>query len=731
VSQNFNNITLPYSKPEGTRESVTGEVVTIIYFNEKNGFSVIKFLPNNQQNAMIVVGEVGQQPKGNWLQIEGVWEKSKKFGLQLKIQKWKTVQPQSTEGIIKFLGSGLIKGIGPSTAKRIVNKFGLKTLDILDKYPSRFKEIHGIGPAKSKTIMASWKEHREVSKIMVFLQGYGVPTGTAFRIYNKYKDDTISILTSNPYGIAGDIWGIGFKTADAIAFSMGISPDSIQRATAATLYALSKSKDDGHIFLPLDLLKEETKKIIYPVVPDFEIILDNLEKEKSIMVEENRIYLPKLFTMEKELAFSLIKLRNNPTRPLRLKKIDFDKSIHDMEDIALEPEQIRAVKNALYEKITIITGGPGTGKTTLINAIAYLSKKLKLKLILTAPTGRAAKRLKESTNKDASTIHRLLEYQPQKNRFAKNRDNPLDVNILVVDELSMVDLPLMTLLMRAIPPSATLVLVGDKNQLPSVGPGAVLNDLLKSGQINSVELKTIFRQAQESTIVKCSHEINKGQQISPGKGRGGDLFFIERSDPEEIANLITKLVTQNIPSSYGFSPLTDIQVLTPKHKGILGTQNLNINLQNGINPQGERFTNQGRDWRVGDKILQLKNNYDLQIFNGDLGIIKGWNSQENEVTILFDENEIVRPVKELSEMVLAYSISIHKSQGSEYPVVVIPIHTQHNIMLQRNLIYTAITRAKKLVVIVGTSKALNIAISNNFQKVRYSWLSNRIQQFSE
>ncbi|MBN2723602.1 MAG: ATP-dependent RecD-like DNA helicase [Deltaproteobacteria bacterium] len=710
----------------GKNSSYSGEIVSIRFHNENNGYSVFRFRPEGDDNTINCVGITGEINPGDWVCCSGIWENDSRFGLQLRIETLMLSEPASIEGTIRFLGSGLVNGIGISTAEKIVNYFGSTTLSVIENSPERLMEIDGIGKKKYKIISESFNKRKKMASTMVWLQSLGVGVGTSMKIYQEYQDTTKDKVTENPYRLADEIWGIGFHTADRIALKMGFKPDSPFRLEAAAMYILRESESAGHIFLNMEDFRELCRN--YTDIQDlnFSAIVNSLTAKELVIVQGEMIYQKRLHYCETQLAKKLKKLKETTGGVIHKKPDEIYRIMFEHQNIELDVLQIEAVRNALKGGITIITGGPGTGKTTLVKAICENVINDGFSIELAAPTGRAAKRLSQATGLEARTIHRLLDYQPGKNFWGKNEKNPLDANFIVIDEVSMVDLPLMYHLSMALTDKTSLILVGDKDQLPSVGPGSVLEDLIRSGIFNVITLSTIYRQAMESNIVQSAHNINTGMEIISGKGNNGDLFFINKEDPNDVLKIIIQLVSERIPDSYGLSPFTDIQVLSPMHKGVLGTENLNTELQKALNKSPDFITRGDKKYIKGDRIIQLRNNYDLGIFNGDIGTISEINDDDNSLTVDFDEKSVQIPEKKLSEMSLAYAVSIHKSQGSEYGAVVMPIHTQHAVMLQRNLIYTAVTRARKLVVMVGTQKAMGMAISNYLKKHRNTFLYERL-----
>ena len=621
-------------------------------------------------------------------------------------------------------------------SERIVEKFGLHTLEVIEKKPERLSEVEGIGPKRISMIRKAWGEQKEIKEIMIFLQGHGVGAAYSAKIYKQYGDQSIERVRENPYRLAHDIYGIGFITADKIAQNLGIDRNSLIRAKAGLLYVLNQLTEEGHVYYPETQLIHKAKEILSV---DEEIIIlavRELSKEKELFLEDldpegnlRAVYLARFYVAETGVAQRLINLKESPSN---IRPIHPEKAIEWVQqklNIELARRQEEAVLLAATSKVLIITGGPGTGKTTLITAILRIFQQLKLRILLAAPTGRAAKRMNEATGWEAKTIHRLLEYSPHKGGFKKDQDDPLEADVVIIDEASMVDTLLMYHLLKAIPSHAHLILVGDVDQLPSVGPGNVLKDIIRSGKFTVVRLTEIFRQAQESMIVVNAHKVNQGQlpvlkEID--KPEKTDFQFIQEEDPEKILQNILDLCSETIPRQFRFHPLREIQVLAPMHKGIIGVANLNIELQKRLNPGQSGITHGAWNFRLGDKVMQIVNNYDKDVFNGDIGWISKIDPEEREVVIEFDGRLVPYDYSDLDEVVLAYAVSVHKSQGSEYPVVILPVVTQHYMLLQRNLIYTGITRAKKLVIMIGTKKALAIAIRNNKPQRRYTLLSERL-----
>lgn len=717
--------------------TIYGYIERITYSDEESGFVVAKLQEKGKRGLTTVVGKMPGIHPGESLKLTGQWVQNKRFGEQFQVDHYEITVPATVRGIEKYLGSGLIKGIGPIMAERIVRKFGLETLNIIENTPERLSEVDGIGPKRIEMITRAWEEQKEIKEIMIFLQGHGVSATYSSKIYKQYGSRSIEMVRENPYRLAQDIHGIGFLTADRIAQNLGIAPNSLIRVRAGVVYVLSRLTEDGHVYYPERELIKKTQEILKVDPEIIEKAIAELSQEKDIIIEDldgeksaRAVYLTPFYVAERGIAQKLEALRNSlsPIRAIHPEKaIDW---VEKRLNIKLAEKQKEAVLLAATSKILIITGGPGTGKTTIITAILRIFQQLKLKILLAAPTGRAAKRMTEATQEEAKTIHRLLEFSPQKGGFKRDENHPLEADAVIIDETSMMDILLMYHLLKAIPLHAHLILVGDVDQLPSVGPGNVLKDIIDSGAFRVVRLTEIFRQAQESMIVVNAHRVNQG--LFPilkkeEKKESQDFYFIEEEEPEKIQEKILSLCSERIPKSFGFHPVRDIQVITPMHKGILGVSNLNLELQKRLNPETRSLTHGSRVFRLGDKVMQIVNNYDKEIFNGDMGWVSTIDLESGQIVIDFDGRPILYDPSELDEIVLAYAISVHKSQGSEYPAVILPISTQHYVLLQRNLIYTAITRAKKLVVLIGTKKALAIAIKNNKPQLRFSRLSERLK----
>jgi exodeoxyribonuclease V alpha subunit len=721
---------------EPTEATLDGTLERFVFQNAESGYTVARFETGAHQ-FVTVVGELVGVQEGLPLRLRGQWVDDKKFGRQFRVATYHLRSPETLVGIERFLGSGIIPGIGAELARRMVEHFGLDTLDVIDRAPQRLVEVAGIGSGRAGKIAAAFAEQREVQDVMVFLRGHGVSAAFAARIVKRYGKDAITVVRQNPYRLAHEIWGIGFRTADAIAEKLGIARDAPERLEAGLLHALETSTEDGHLHLPDDELIAAAADLLGVARDGLLPRLGGLEQRGHVIREVlgDRgpcAMLPWAYEAEVSAATALASLVRTPARGLGL---DLHAAIHAFEavtSVTLASQQRRAVEAALVDKCTVITGGPGVGKTTIVKAIVHLAKLVHRKVALAAPTGRAAKRLGEATVMEAVTIHRLLEYQPQAGGFQRHKDNQLEADLVVIDEASMVDAQLFSALLAAIRPGAQLVLVGDIDQLPSVGAGAVLADVIASDAATVIRLTEIFRQAQASKIVVSAHAINHGElpdlHSPPGPGGTTDFYFIQRDDPEAARATIVELVAERIPSRFGFEP-TEVQVLAPMHRGELGTTSLNRALQDRLNPAagGSELTRGERTFRRGDKVMQLRNDYDKLVFNGDIGAIAAVDASNNSLGVEFDGRLASYERAELDQLTHAYAVSIHKSQGSEYAAVVIPLVTQHYMMLQRSLLYTAVTRGKKLVVIVGSRRAVALAVGNADARKRYTWLAERVR----
>ncbi|MBC8417450.1 MAG: ATP-dependent RecD-like DNA helicase [Desulfobacterales bacterium] len=718
-----------------------GQIERITYTNDENGFTIARLKVYGRSDLVTVVGSLMAPTPGEILKLKGEWTNHPKYGEQFKISQYKTVVPASIHGIEKYLGSGLIKGIGPVIARRIVKKYGEQTLDIIENEIDKLEQVEGIGSKRIEMIRKAWEDQKEIRDVMLFLQGHGVSSGYATKIFKQYGNRSIQVVKENPYRLATDIFGIGFVTADHIAEKLGFDRNSQVRAEAGILYVLNQLADEGHVYFPhapllkkcqevLGVGKELIVGALAAIANEKKVVIEDINGDSDELTENNKaVYLVRFHVSETGIAERIMTLLRAPKS---IRDIDSDKAVSWVQErlsIKLAENQILAVKSAAENKALVITGGPGTGKTTIINAILTIFSRLSVRILLAAPTGRAAKRMGEATGHDAKTIHRMLEYSIQKGGFQKNGEHPLDCALLVVDEASMIDTILMYHLLKAIPPEATLILVGDVNQLPSVGAGNILKDIISSGLLPVVELNKIFRQAEESLIIVNAHKINNGilPSFTSSKDKLEDFYFIEREDPEEVLTEILDLTKERIPARFGFDPIHDIQVLTPMHRGVVGAENLNIELQKALNPIGGGIMRGNRKLSLNDKVMQIKNNYDKEVFNGDMGRIRTIDAENQEAIISFDGRDIPYDFTELDEIVLAYAVSVHKSQGSEYPAIIVPVLTQHYMLLQRNLIYTAVTRGKRLVILIGTKKALAIGVKNDKTRKRYTFLEKRLR----
>jgi exodeoxyribonuclease V alpha subunit len=709
-----------------------GVLERVAFANEESAWSVVKIAVPDRREPVTAVGNlIGVRPGEN-VKLKGRWVHDKRFGEQFQIDAFQTVVPVTLVGIERYLGSGLVKGIGKVMAERLVRQFGMKTLEVIDKEPERLLEVEGIGRVRSDQIKKAWVEQRAIKDVMVFLQSHGVMTSHAVKIFKRYGDKAVALVRDNPYRLATDIFGIGFQTADAIAMNVGIERTSAERCKAGVLHTLRALSDEGHVAAPRAELVERTMALLEVDEALVEAAIGPLVLEGEIVVETahgmgEAVYLTPLHVAEAGIAELVRRLAGAGRRPIQ---IDVERAIAWFEErhgIELADEQKRALGLAVTRKVLVITGGPGTGKTTLIKGIIEIVEKKGVHVLLAAPTGRAAKRMTEATGHESKTLHRMLEFNPKSNAFARGPENPLEADMLIVDEASMIDTVLAYSLLRALRPQCQLVLVGDIDQLPSVGPGSVLLDLIRSRAVDVVTLAHIFRQAERSRIVVNAHRVNQGDMpLVAADDPTSDFFFIDKNEPEEVLATIKTLVKERIPRKFGFDPINDIQVLTPMHKGLLGAAALNAELQALMNPDGPTVARGARLFRAGDKVMQIRNNYDLDVFNGDIGRIVAIDEAERSVRAVFDGRDVSYEEADLDELALAYACSIHKSQGSEYPCVVIPLHTQHFVMLKRNLLYTAITRGRKLVVIVGTRRALSTAVKNSETVTRFTGLARRV-----
>ncbi len=729
---------------EHTAKEITGQIDRVTFYNEENGYGVLKLQVNGYTEPVTAVGIFPKPAVGEVLRLTGSWIVHQRFGEQFKAESCETVTPSTVGGIEKFLSSGLIKGIGPVAAAKIVQKFGEYTLRVLDEESYRLLEVSGIGPKTIEMIKASWCEQKEIREVIVFLQSYGVSTGYAIRAWKQYGAMTLQVLRENPYRLAIDIFGIGFLTADKIATSLGFASDSPVRVRAGILHVLNSFVGEGSVYVPVDELTKAAAELLGVSAELAEAGIEQARLAAEIVVEwykndkgedDMAVYLPAFQYAEEHSAKKLLELVSNP---YNRQYVDVDSAVAWAENelgIKFADAQRETVRAAVNSQVMVITGGPGTGKTTLIRAILKLREANGYTVMLAAPTGRAAKRMSEATGHEAKTIHRLLEYVAagsENGDFLRDENNPLECDLLIVDEASMIDQILFYHLLQALPLKASLILVGDVNQLPSVGAGNVLADVIESGVCHVSVLGEIFRQSQESRIIVNAHRINNGEMplVDDNYASGlKDFYIIQQDDPDKALETIRTLVTEKIPQRFKFNPLTDIQVLTPMHRGSAGTIKLNEELQKLLNKTGGASVQKmGRTFREGDKVMQLRNNYDKDVYNGDIGIVYNIDGEREQVVVKMDNGLVAYEFGELDELVHAYAVSIHKSQGSEYPAVIIPFLTQHYVMLQRNLLYTAVTRGKQLVIIVGSWKAISIAVNNDNTGKRWTRLAERLKR---
>lgn len=711
-------------------DTIHGYIERITFQSEESGFTVAQLQQPGRSDLTCIVGTMPTLQPGETVRCSGEWKRHLIHGRQFEVKEYHLEAPADIVGIQKYLGSGLVKGIGPVYAKRIVEQFGLSTLDIIDKSPKKLLEVEGIGAKRIGQIQSCWEEQKTIRDVMVFLQSYGVTPTFAQKIFKTFGTSSVAIVRDNPYQLAKEIRGVGFKTADGLAEKLGIKKESPQRIDAGIEYVLSELSDEGHVCYPEDEFLTEAEKMLEVSKELIQDRISNAQKDDRIVREsfvENGslrqfLWIKPLYVAEQGIVRELKRLRKHAC-PLR--QIDTQKALEWVQDklkIKLATQQLQAVALSVTEKLQIITGGPGTGKSTITKAILSITDILTKKIVLCAPTGRAAKRMCEITGWPASTIHSLLQFDFKTGGFKKNRNDPIDCDLLIVDEASMIDTSLMYSLLKAVPSHARLLIVGDTNQLPSVGPGNVLKDIINSKTIPVTQLNEIFRQAAGSRIITNAHLINKGVFPDIAHVQNSDFFFVEAETPEEVLQQIVGLVTQRIPKKFGFDPLKDIQVLAPMKRGVIGTENLNMVLQEELNKRDNALIRFGRKFIVGDKVMQLKNDYKREVFNGDVGTVLKIQMTDQQMMVDFEGRDVIYEFSDLDDLVLAYAVSIHKYQGSECQCVVIPVHTTHFKLLHRNLIYTGVTRGKKLVILVGTKKALSIAVRNDEVKKRYTGL---------
>ena len=708
-------------------EELEGVVESLLFASEDTGYAVIRL--RSAGRLLTAVGNLVAPVPGERLRLEGHWTDHPRFGAQFSVESYESRAPATAEGIERYLASGLVPGIGAGLARRIVRAFGEATMEVLEREPRRLSEVQGIGAKRAAALTSAWRQQREIRKVMIFLQSYGAGPGLAARIYKRYGDRSIAVVQENPYRLALDMFGVGFVTADRIARGIGIAPDSPARAQAGVLHTLEEASGEGHLYYPRTALIQRCQKLLEIDRQVIAAAVEELAQGGRLVVEgqpDPAVYLPAFHRAESGIALLLLQLQ---AAPRAFREMDRDKALEWVQgrmEIVLADKQREALRIALESKVAVITGGPGTGKTTIIRALLLILKAAGVRFLQAAPTGRAAKRMAQAGGEEARTIHRLLEYSPREGEFKRNAAHPLECQVLILDEASMIDALLMYHLLKALPPSCSLLLVGDADQLPSVGPGRVLKDVIESGRVPVAELNEIFRQAEASRIVVNAHRINVG--LMPVQEEEGDFFFIRQENPEEVVRLILKLCRERIPARFGLDPVEDIQVLSPMHRGPVGVSELNRVLQEALNPAAVELAHGERRFRPGDKVMQVRNNYERDVFNGDIGRVEAVDVQARTVSVRYEGRRVLYEATALEEITLAYAVSVHKAQGSEFPAVIIPLLTQHYLLLQRNLLYTAVTRGKRLVVLVGTPKAVAIALKNTDTQERHTALRARLAE---
>jgi len=722
------SLPLPAARPRAVEGLLEGEVMLVTYESESTGFRVLRVRVDGQADFETVVGVLPAAPPGSRIRATGKRSEDARHGRQFKADTLLVLAPSTLDGIERYLASGLVPGIGPAYAKRIVAAFGGQTLEVLDRSPERLRDVPGLGKRRVEAIGRAWNDHRQVAAIMVFLQSHGASPALAARIYKRFGAKAMAIVSQSPYRLALDVWGVGFKTADQIARSMGIPIDSPERAQAGVLHALHQVSERGHVLAERDLLVAATAELLECDAATVERAIDVLLEQNRILRDGDAIYTPELHAAESRAATRLLELLGDGA-PLR----DVERAVAEFKrttGLELDEVQRHAVAQAAASKVLVVTGGPGVGKTTIVRAILTLFDLARIRVALTAPTGRAAKRLSEATGREAVTLHRLLEFEPKTGSFQANHVEPIEAGAVIVDETSMVPIELADALFDALPNHARLVLVGDVDQLPSVGPGAVLRDVIESGRVPAIRLTRIFRQAEGSSIVANAHRIHEGEAPVGAQGRGEQFYVLERRTPEEAIEAVRELVTTRIPRGFKLDPIEDVQVLTPMQRGPVGAIALNEILQANLNPargDAAEVRRGTRLFRVGDKVMQLRNDYDKEVFNGDMGRIESIDPESQRVVVRFDDREVLYGDTDLDELTLAYATSIHKSQGSEYPCVIVPILTQHFVMLSRNLLYTAVTRGKRLVILIVHPRALSLALAEVRKESRRTRLAERLR----
>jgi exodeoxyribonuclease V alpha subunit len=726
-----------YRKNASPLLTLEGHLERITYFNEATHYTIARLKPSNLDTGVTVVGYLAGVSPGETIKVKGTWETHRKYGQQFKIQSFDVTLPAAVDGIRKYLASGIIKGIGPSMASRMVTVFGADTLEIIEKSPARLLEVDGIGEAKVAMIQSAWQEHHALRTLMQFLQEMGVQTSYCAKIYKEYGPDAVDFIRQDPYILAEDIPGAGFLIADTIARKLGVEIEDPERVRACIMHIILQNADDGHTFAEQENLIARCENQFQISRRTIQNTIDEMAAVKAIVVEPiendrslNAIFMRELYLAETGLANRLKAMLSIPVTVAEMDPDRIAAEVHNKLAINLSSEQLEVLEQIFSHRIAIITGGPGTGKTTLLRSISTMFETMGKRVLLAAPTGRAARRLSEVTRRKARTIHRLLGYNFTDGGFIRDRDHTLEADAVIIDEASMVDTMLMHHLIDAVPMSAVLVLVGDVSQLPAIGPGNVLSDMIDSARIPVFSLNKIFRQDRESAIITNAHKVRQGNfQVGAQTDvidESCDFYFVEEHDPDRVAQRIVQLCSQELPHKFDFDPILDIQVLTPMHKGTVGTINLNHMLQETLNQQPALIEAMGNAYKVGDKVMHLRNNYQKEVYNGDIGVVRGFDQQKAELSVDYYGRTVCYDTSELDQITIAYAISVHKSQGSEYPAVIVPLVTQHYVLLQRNLLYTAMTRGKKLVILIGTPKALHIALNNDKPRLRLTSLAGRL-----
>jgi exodeoxyribonuclease V alpha subunit len=722
---------------EGDTDTIRGRIERITFRNEENGYTVAKIADSRSGESVTAVGTLAHADAGTELELSGSWTVHPKFGRQFSIDTYSEILPTDTKGIERYLASGLVKGIGPRTAESIVGLFGEQTLEIIDEHPERLTEVSGIGRRKAKAITEAWNTQKGTRSVVMQLQKYGVSPAYTVRIIKAYGERAGAVLRENPYRLTGDVHGIGFKVADRIAATVGIAADSEDRIAAGIDYVLQRAGVEGHVYLPEDELIRRVGDLLNVELPAVTRVLKQMSETGRVTIEDATpgsptespaaVYSTLHHTCETGIARELRRLAaSSPT----VRDFDVEETIRwagERLSLSFAPEQAAAVAAAVDGRVTVITGGPGTGKTMILKAVTLIAERLGIETALAAPTGRAAKRMSEATGRDAKTIHRLLEVDAADGRFKRNADNPLGCSLLIIDEASMIDTLLMYSLVKAVPEKCSLLLVGDVDQLPSVGPGSVLKDIIASGSVPVIRLNRIYRQAHGSLITENAYRILKGEIPTSGQDSDADFFFIAQENAETIPRLVTELAATRIPARFGFDPIDDIQVMAPMRRGTAGIENLNRVLAEALNPGDRLLEYSGRSYALGDKVMQLRNDYSRDVFNGDVGRVVSIDADAGSMSVTFDGRRVEYERIDLDGLTTAYAVSIHKSQGAEYPAVIIALAMQHYMLLRRNLLYTAVTRGRRLVVVVGSSKALSMAVKNDEMRQRYSMLDRRLK----